>query len=120
MPRPAADAAPSSSRAPPPLSLTGILLESSSLLDGVSSVATAAYAIHDGAGKAPQLPFSGTYPVPLSGASSSAFGASLGDSGAGSLVVLLGISALAAGLLISSREFLRPNSAYGLIGNQPG
>jgi hypothetical protein len=91
--------------------------ELSSLFDHFVAAATTA---PDSRGGALSLPFSGTAPAPVSGSSSSGAGASSGGSGLGTVVLLLGITALAGRLMLFSRKFLKPNSAYELIVNQPG
>ncbi len=63
------------------------------------------------------LPFSGALPAPASGSASG--GSSLGGAGKGALALLL-IALLSGKFLWYARNFLKPDSAHGLIINQPG
>jgi len=91
--------------------------ENSSVVDFATT--TVARGIQNGL---PQqsLPFSGAMPVAggASGGSAPSFGGAGPD--LGGVLTLLLASLLSAKFLWYARKFLRPDSVYGLIVNQPG
>jgi len=93
----------------------------SSLFD--SFTATAAAAGHEASSQSPwSLPFSGAPPVPASGSASGGSAPSSGGAGpqlSGALALVL-ISLLGGKFLWYRRDFLKPDSPFQLIVNQPG
>ena len=94
----------------------------SSLFDSLTATAAAA-AAHDASSRSPQsLPFSGTPPIPASGSTSGGSAPSSGGTGphlSGALAFVL-IALLGGKFLWYRRDFLKPDSPFQLIVNQPG
>jgi len=96
----------------------------SSILDSsiLDSLTTTAAAVHDASSEPPlSSPFSGALPIPASGSASGGSAPSSGGTGhelGGALTFVL-IALLAGKFLWYRRDFLKPDSPYGLIVNQP-
>jgi hypothetical protein len=93
--------------------------EHSSLLDSLTTAA----AMHDASSQSPwSLPFSGAPPAPASGGASGGSAASSGGTGPqlGGALALLLIALLGGKFLWYARNFLKPDSPFQLIVNQPG
>ena len=92
----------------------------SSLFDSFTATAAAA-AAHDAASRSPWSPFSGTPQIPASGGASGGSAPSSGGTGyqlSGALALVL-ISLLGGKFLWYRRDFLKPDSPFQLIVNQP-
>jgi hypothetical protein len=93
--------------------------ERSSLLDSLTTAA----AMHEVSSQSPwSLPFSGAPPAPASGGASGVSAASSGGTGPqlGGALALLLIALLGGKFLWYARNFLKPDSPFQLIVNQPG
>ena len=94
----------------------------SSLFDSLTTTAATA-AAHDASSRSPgSVPFSGAPPVPASGSTSGGSAPGSGGTGhqlSGALALVL-IALLGGKFLWYRRDFLRPDSPFQLIVNQPG
>jgi hypothetical protein len=98
-------------------SLPALGAYSSSMLDSFTTTAAPA---RDASSQSPQsLPFSGTLPAAPAPSGASG-GAGSGGPDLGGVLAALLISFLGGKLLWYARNFLKPDSVYGLLVNQPG